>query len=116
MSSPATIETEPTIEIEATSLKYDKQGNLVTSGPGHVFEKFVTTVRLKARETRQVLIGSSTSPTPPKGFAVELKPQKMPESTLVTRITTEGSSTRYDYILDVTNCSNRSVSAQVWQI
>lgn len=116
MTSQATTAMEPAIETEAASLKYDKQGNLVTSGPGHVFENFVTNIRLKARETRQVLIGSSTSPTPPKGFAVELKPQKMPESTLVTQITTEGSSTRYDYILDITNCSDRSVSAQVWQI
>jgi hypothetical protein len=113
MSSQATM--EPAIEIEP-ALKYDKQGNLVTSGPGHVFEKFVTNIRLKARETRQILIGSSSSPMPPKGFAVELKPQKMPEDTIVTRITAEGSTTRYDYILDITNCSNRSVSAQVWQI
>ena len=96
--------------------KHDKRGDLVTSGPGHVFDNFVTTVRLKAHESRQLLIGSSNSPIPPKGFAVELKPQKLPANTLVTQITTEGSSRRYDYVLDITNCSDRTVSAQVWQV
>lgn len=89
---------------------------VITSGSGHVFNKFVTNIRLKARETRHILIGSSASPMPPKGFSVELRPQKMPESTLITRITTEGSINRYDYILDITNCSDRPVSAQVWQM
>lgn len=116
MSSQAVMERTIEASAEAAPLKYDKQGNLVTSGPGHVFEKFVTNIRLKARETRQVLIGSSSSPMPPKGFAIELKPQKMPESTLSTQITTEGSTTRYDYVLNITNCSDRSVSAQVWQM
>jgi hypothetical protein len=113
MSSQAIL--EPIIK-EMPKLKTDKQGHLVTTGPGHAFDKFVTNIRLKARETRQVLIGSSNSPEPPKGFSVELKPQKMPDSTLITRITAEGSTTRYDYVLDITNCSDRSVSAQVWQM
>lgn len=115
MSNQATL--EPAISMAAPAAAIDKRPRkTITSGPGHVFNKFVTNVRLKARETRHILIGSSASPTPPKGFSVELRPQKMPANTLITRITTEGSTTRYDYILDITNCSDRPVSAQVWQM
>jgi hypothetical protein len=113
MSDQATI-SQPSID--SNSIKTAQSRKLVTTGPGHVFEKFVTNVRLKARETRQILIGSSNSPMPPKGFSIELKPHKMPAETLVTKVTAEGSTRRYDYVLDITNCSDRSVSAQIWQM
>jgi hypothetical protein len=112
MSNQATLEKISNVP----NLKTDKRGDLVTYGPGHIFGKMVTNVRLKANETRQLLIGSSNSPVPPKGFSVELKPQKMPAGTLETQITTEGSTKRYDYVLNVTNRSDRTVSAQVWQM
>jgi hypothetical protein len=102
--------------MSAQKFTQPKTEKTVTSGPGHVFGKFVTNVRLKANETRQLLIGSSNSPIPPKGFSIELKPQKMPAGTLVTQITAEGSTKRYDYVLAITNCSDRSVNAQIWQM
>jgi len=112
MSFQATLEQT----ITKPAVKHDKRGDVVTHGPGHIFGDMVANIRLKAHETRQLLIGSSNSPIPPKGFTVELMPQKMPANTLETNITTEGSTNRYDYVLSVTNCSDRTVSAQVWQI
>jgi|GEM_PF-3387855 len=103
-------------EMQHKQSRSQKTIKTITSGPGHVFGKFVTNVRLKANETRQILIGSSNSPMPPKGFCIDMKPQKMPADTLVTRVTAEGSTKRYDYVLDITNCSDRTVSAQVWQM
>lgn len=90
--------------------------NPITTGPGHVFSRQVKNIRIKAQEKRQVLIGSSASPYPPKGFAVNLKPAATPTDTVVTRIVTRGGGKHFDYILDITNTNNRTISAEVWQM
>jgi hypothetical protein len=95
---------------------FHRSGEPITSGQGHVFDMQVANVRLKPGESRQVLIGSSNSPVPPKGFSIEVKPMKMPAGTVISNITTEGSSRRYDYILDIANLSDRSINAQIWQM
>jgi hypothetical protein len=108
--------TLPAASTRRQSAGFHRSGEPVTSGPGHVFNTYVANIRLKPGESRQVLIGSSNSPLPPKGFSVEVKPMKMPAGAVSSHISTEGSMLRYDYILDITNMSDRAINAQVWQM
>jgi hypothetical protein len=88
----------------------------ITNGPGHVFARQIKNIRVKARERRQVLIGSSASPNPPKGFSVMVRPFSMVQDAITTRITTSGGNRHYDYILEIDNGANRTISAEVWQM
>ncbi len=88
----------------------------VTSGPGHVFNKLITTVTVKARSQCKLPIGTTVGGLPPKGFSIELKPGPVPAEAVTVQVSTRGSHRHYDFILHIANDGGKAVRAEIWQM
>jgi hypothetical protein len=88
----------------------------VTTGPGHVFSKFVSKVSVKPNKKLSVPLGNTFTGSVPKGFSIELRPRVVAAEEVELQITTSGTPQKFEYMLHVTNNSPKPVSAEVWQI
>lgn len=75
---------------------------------------FIKKVELKPTEQQRILLGSFKGDNPPKGFSIELTPDPNPEGSVVTEVTSIGTSKRYKLVLHIANYGINTVSAEVW--
>jgi hypothetical protein len=94
------------IELDAT--------HLITNGPGHVFTQLKGTITVKPREQSRMSLGTFNDTKPPKGFSIEVNPEDA--ESVVSQITSLGTSKRYELILHIANYGDVVVDAEVWSL
>ena len=87
-----------------------------TTGPGHVFSKFVDKVRVGPRKRLNLPLGNTHTGACPKGFAIELSPGAVVDEAVDMQVITVGKGKKFEYMLHVANNSHKPINAVVWQI
>ncbi|HSX06830.1 MAG TPA: hypothetical protein VLG92_03855 [Candidatus Saccharimonadia bacterium] len=77
---------------------------------------FIEKVELKPADQRRILLGNFTAGNPPKGFSTEITPDPNPEDSVLTEVTSLGTSERYKLALHIADYGIDTVSAKIWQL
>ncbi len=88
----------------------------ITTGPGHVFSKFVDKVTIRPNKQLIIPIGNTFTGTPPKGFSIGLSPGNSANELVEMQVVTSGTPHKYEYKLQVTNNGTKTVCAEVWAL
>jgi hypothetical protein len=90
--------------------------HLISDTPRSKMASFIEKVELEPTDRRRILLGSFTSNNPPKGFSIEITPDPNPEGSVLTEVTSLGTSKRYKLVMHITNYGVKTVSTEVWQL
>jgi hypothetical protein len=90
--------------------------HLISDTPRSKKANLVEKVEVKPSEQRRILLGNFTGDKPPKGFSVEVTPDPNPAGSLLTEVTSLGTSGRYKLVMHVTNYGTKTVNVEVWQL
>jgi hypothetical protein len=88
--------------------------HLISDTPRSKKASFIEKIELKPTDQRRILLGNFTENNPPKGFSVEITPDPNPEGSVLTEVTSLGTSKRYKLVMHITNYGISTVSAEVW--
>lgn len=91
--------------------------NAINSGT--LFNKQTTLIEkldIKPGQRRRVALGHFTKDNPTSGFSVELKPDSLPVDTVVTQISSLGTTDQYRLVMHIVNHGAQTVSAEVQQL
>jgi hypothetical protein len=94
--------------LNATHLISDKQRSKEAS--------LIKRIELKPTEQQRIPLGNFKEDNPPKGFSVEITPDPEPVGSVLTEVTSLGTTKEYKLILHITNFGIRTVSAEVWRL
>jgi hypothetical protein len=89
---------------------------LISNTPRSKQANLVDKLEVKPSEQRRILLGNFTGDKPPKGFSVEITPDPNPEGSVLTEVTSLGTSKQYKLVLHITNYGISTVSAEVWRL
>ena len=89
---------------------------LISDVPRHGRASFLEKIEIKPGQQQRIVLGHFTEGKPPKGFSVEFAPDPNPAGSVLTEVTSLGTSRRYKLILLVANYGTRAVVAEVWQL
>jgi hypothetical protein len=87
-------------------------GNLPRSKGASLIQK----IELKPAEQQRIPLGSFKEGNPPKGFSVEITPDPNPAGSVLTEVTSLGTTKQYRLILHVTNYGAKTVNVEVWRL
>ena len=90
--------------------------HLISDTPRHRQAKLITENGVKIGEQQRITLGSFTAASPPKGFSIELTPDPNPVGSVVTEVTSLGTSKRYKLVLLIANYGTKAVTAKIWQL
>jgi len=76
--------------------------------------RLIEIIELKPTEQQRIPLGTFKEDNPPKGFSIEITPDPNPEGSVLTEVTSLGTSKQYKLILHITNYGINTVSAEVW--
>lgn len=90
--------------------------HLTTNTPRSKKVSLIEKIELKPTDQRRISLGSFTENNPPKGFSIEITPDPDPEGSVLTEVTSLGTSKQYKLVLHITNYGINTVSAEVWSL
>ncbi|HEV2403391.1 MAG TPA: hypothetical protein VGS08_04270 [Candidatus Saccharimonadales bacterium] len=90
--------------------------HLISDLPRHKHANLIGKIEIKPSEQRRVGLGSFTEDKPAKGFSIELNPEPTPADSVVTEVSSLGTSKRYKLVLHIANYGSKTVNAGVWQL
>lgn len=90
--------------------------HLISEAPRSKQASLIEKIELKPMDQRRISLGSFTGDNPPRGFSVEITPDPDPEGSVLSEVTSLGTSCQYKLIMHITNYGVRTVSAEIWQI
>lgn len=90
--------------------------HLISDTPRDKQAALVEKLDVKPGEQRRIALGSFTKDDPAKGFSVELSPDPEPAGSVVTEVSSLGTSRRYRLVLHIANYGNKTASAEVWRL
>lgn len=93
-----------------------KASHFSTTGPGHVFSKFVSKVTVRPRKKLILPIGNTFTGSAPKGFSIGLSPGNEIDEDIDMQVVATGTPQKYEYKLVIENNGVRPVSAEIWAI
>lgn len=77
--------------------------------------KPVGEIEVKPCDQVHMSLGNFDRASIPKGYSVQIAPRIEPDA-IVTQITSLGTDKEYELVLHVANYSDKTVSAEIWQI
>lgn len=89
---------------------------LISDTPRSKKASLIEKIELKPTDQRRISLGSFTEDNPPKGFSIEITPDPNPEGSVLTEVTSLGTSKRYKLVLHITNYGINTVRAEVWAL
>lgn len=89
---------------------------LISNTPRSKKASLIERIELKPTDQRRIFLGEYTGDKPPKGFSIEASPDPYPEGSLLTEISSLGTSKHYKLILHITNYGTEPLVAEVWQL
>lgn len=90
--------------------------HLIADGPRSEAADLIEKIELKPTEQKRIPLGTYREDDPPKGFSVEITPDPNPAGSVLTEVTSLGTTKQYKLILHITNYGIRTVSAEVWRL
>lgn len=90
--------------------------HLISGLPHSKGASLVKRLELKPTEQQRLSLGSFKGNNPPKGFSVEVTPDPDPAGSVLTEVTSMGTSEQYKLIMHITNYGVRTISAEVWRL
>ncbi len=84
--------------------------------PRHKQASLIEKIEVQPSEQRHIPLGDFTGRKPPKGFSIELTPDPNPAGSLLTEVTSLGTSSRYKLVLHIANYGTKMVTAEVWRL
>lgn len=90
--------------------------HLINNTPRSKKASLIEEIELKPTNQRRISLGSFTKNSPPKGFSVEITPDPNPEGSVLTEVTSLGTSKRYKLVMHITNYGISTVNAEVWSL
>jgi hypothetical protein len=90
--------------------------HLISDTPRSKQANLVEKLEVKPSEQRRILLGRFTGDKPPKGFSVEVMADPDPAGSLLTEVTSLGTSRQYKLVMHITNYGTKTVSVKVWQL
>lgn len=111
---------KPSGKRSITKPNLKSKGRLITTGPGHVFSKFVSRVTIRPRKQLTIPIGNTFTGCVPKGFSIGLSPGnsvgEIIDMEVIAFSIDKSTPNKLEYKLHVVNNGNKTVSAEVWAI
>jgi hypothetical protein len=93
-----------------------KTATATSSTESNVFTKYVGTVTARPRHKQFLSLGNFSKEHPPKGFSIDLETPVSTADQVSTEVVTSGSLRHYELMLQVTNNTGRTISAEVWSM
>lgn len=90
--------------------------HLISNVPPHKQAHLIEEIEVKPSEQRRIALGSFTEDNPPNGFSTEITPEPNPAGSVLTEITSLGTSERYRLVLHAANYGVKNVSIKVWSL
>jgi hypothetical protein len=90
--------------------------HLISDAPRSKQANLIEKIEVKPSEQRRILLGSFAGDNPPKGFSVEVTPDPNPIGSVLTEVTSVGTSKRYKLVMHIANYGTRTISAEVWRL
>lgn len=90
--------------------------HLVSNASRNKQAALIEKVDVKPREQRRVALGSFSKDKPAKGFSIEVKPDSVPEDSVVTHVAALGTPEEYRLVMHIANYGTKTVSAEVRQL
>jgi hypothetical protein len=87
-----------------------------TTGPGHVFSKFIDRVTIRPSKKLVLPIGNTFTGSAPKGFSIGLSPGNGIDEMVDMQVITSGTPQKYEYKLVVSNNGHKPVCAEIWAL
>lgn len=112
-SLPATSDTKTPFNDFDTGLDATR---LISDLPRPKRSSLIERIELKPTEQHRISLGSFKEGNPPKGFSVEITPDPSPAGSVLTEVTSLGTTKQYKLILHITNYGVKTVSAEVWEL
>jgi hypothetical protein len=90
--------------------------HLISDTPRNKQAALVEKLDVKPGEQRRVALGSFAKDNSAKGFSIELNPDPTPAGSVVTEVSSLGTSRRYRLVLHIANYGTKTVNAEVWRL
>jgi hypothetical protein len=90
--------------------------HLISDEPRSKEASLIKRIELEPTEQQRIPLGNFKEDNPPKGFSVEITPDPDPAGSVLTEVTSLGTTKEYKLILHITNYGIRTVSAEVWKL
>jgi hypothetical protein len=90
--------------------------HLISDLPHSKESSCIKRIELKPTEQQRIPLGSFKEDNPPKGFSVEITPDPSPAGSVITEVTSLGTTKQYKLVLHITNYGSRTISAEVWKL
>ena len=90
--------------------------HLISDLPRSKGASLIKRIELKPTEQQRITLGNFTEDNPPKGFSIEITPDPNPAGSVLTEVTSLGTTKQYKLILHITNYGIGTVSAEVWKL
>lgn len=90
--------------------------HLISDTPRSKKASLIEKIELKPIDQRRISLGDFTADNPPKGFSIKVTPDPEPTGSVLTEVTSLGTSKRYKLVLHITNYSVRTISAEIWRL
>jgi hypothetical protein len=90
--------------------------HLIVDAPRHKQASLIEKIEINPNEQRRISLGSFTEYKPPRGFSIELSPDPNPAGSVLTEVTSLGTSKRYKLVLHIANFGTKTVNATVWKL
>jgi len=99
------------------SFQTDIEANhLIKEGPPSSQARLIERLVVKPGEQPRIALGNFTEHNTPKGFSIEINPDPHPAGSVITQVTSLGTTKRYKLLLLIANYGTKTITAEVRQL